>query len=401
MNTLVSPENAWCLWGIVAGSVALSIWLEQRFRWAAKITGAIIALILAVTLSNLRIIPTEAPVYDVIWDYFVPLALPLLLLKTDLRKIRKESGKMLFCFLIGSVGSATGALVGFALLNRFIPELKGVAGMMTGSYIGGGVNFAALSNTFGVSASMISSATVADNLNMTIYFFLLLSIPSMAFFRKHYKHPHIDATEAQANDSKQGETAAAAYWGRKEISLLDVARCGAAAFAIVAIAGMIAQLLNDVLPAGNVVLDMLRSMLGNKYLWITTISMLCATLKPNFFGAIRGAQELGTYLIYFFLFVIGVPASIPVILQNSPLLLVFTLIMVLCNMVLMFVAGKLTGMDLETIIIASNANIGGPTTAAGMAIAKGWDKLVGPALLVGTLGYVIGTYLGLLVGNLL
>lgn len=129
--------------------------------------------------------------------------------------------------------------------------------------------------------------------------------------------------------------------------------------------------------------------------------MLCATLKPNFFGAIRGAQELGTYLIYFFLFVIGVPASIPVILQNSPLLLVFTLIMVLCNMVLMFVAGKLTGMDLETIIIASNANIGGPTTAAGMAIAKGWDKLVGPALLVGTLGYVIGTYLGLLVGNLL
>ena len=36
-----------------------------------------------------------------------------------------------------------------------------------------------------------------------------------------------------------------------------------------------------------------------------------------------------------------------------------------------------------------------------MAIAKGWDILVVPALLVGTLGYVIGNYYGILVGNIL
>ena len=401
MSTLISPDNFWALWAIVASAVALSIWLEQRFKWAAKITGAIIALILAVSMTNFRIIPTESPVYDVIWDYFVPLALPLLLLQTDLRKIRRESGKMLLCFLIGSVGTVLGAIVGFKLLSNYIPELKGIAGMMTGSYIGGGVNFAALSNSFGISASMISSATVADNLNMTIYFFLLLSLPSIAFFRKHYPHPHIDAVETQSADTKEGETVAAAYWERKGISLLDIARCGVASFVIVALSGAVASFLGSVIPGGNVALDMCRSMLGNKYLWITTISMLCATMKPDFFGKISGAQELGTYFIYFFLFVIGVPASIPVILQNSPLLLVFTLIMVICNMIVMFVVGKFLGFDLETIIIASNANIGGPTTAAGMAIAKGWNKLVGPALLVGTLGYVIGTYLGLLVGNLL
>ncbi len=401
MTTLISPDNYWALWAIVAGAVALSIWLEQRFKWAAKITGAIIALILAVSMTNLRIIPTESPVYDVIWDYFVPLALPLLLLQTDLRKIRRESGKMLLCFLIGSVGTVLGAIVGFKLLSNYIPELKGIAGMMTGSYIGGGVNFAALSSSFGISGSMISSATVADNLNMTIYFFLLLSLPSIAFFRKHYPHPHIDAVETQSADTKEGETVAAAYWGRKGISLLDLARCGVVSFVIVALSGTIASFLGNVIPGGNVALEMCSSMLGNKYLWITTISMLCATLKPDFFGKISGAQEVGTYFIYFFLFVIGVPASIPVILQNSPLLLVFTLIMVVCNMIVMFVIGKFLGFDLETIIIASNANIGGPTTAAGMAIAKGWNKLVGPALLVGTLGYVIGTYLGLLVGNLL
>ena len=57
--------------------------------------------------------------------------------------------------------------------------------------------------------------------------------------------------------------------------------------------------------------------------------------------------------------------------------------------------------DLEDAIIASNANIGGPTTAAGMAVSQGWSRLVGPAMLVGVLGYVIGNYAGTVVGIIL
>ena len=75
--------------------------------------------------------------------------------------------------------------------------------------------------------------------------------------------------------------------------------------------------------------------------------------------------------------------------------------MVLTNMLFCFVFGKLLRFDLEDIILASNANIGGPTTAAGMAISQGWTKLVGPVMLIGTFGYVIGTYLGVVVGGLL
>jgi len=36
-----------------------------------------------------------------------------------------------------------------------------------------------------------------------------------------------------------------------------------------------------------------------------------------------------------------------------------------------------------------------------MAISKGWIKLVGPIMLVGTLGYVVGTYFGTFIGNFL
>ena len=66
-----------------------------------------------------------------------------------------------------------------------------------------------------------------------------------------------------------------------------------------------------------------------------------------------------------------------------------------------FFAAKLFQADLEDAILVSNATIGGPPTAAGMAIAMGWSKLAGPALLIGVLGYVTGNYFGTLVGIIL
>ncbi len=399
-SSLISADNTWALWAIIAGGVAVSIWLEQTYKWAAKVSGAIIALVLAMLLANFGIIPTDAPVYDNVWGYVVPLAIPLLLLNSDIRKIWRESGRLLIIFLIGSVGTVAGAIIAYSLLHNYIPELAGIAGMMTGSYIGGGVNFAALADAFDVSGEMISAATVADNLLMGIYFFVLLAIPGIKFFRDKYAHPYQDKVEATTVNEEEGKTLAAAYWGRKEISLKDIAFAGATAFIIVWVSTEIAGLLSNVIPTSNAVLSMCNALFGNKYLIITTLTMICATAFPNFFGNIKGTQELGTYLIYFFLFVIGVPASIPVILRNAPLLLVFTGIMVLVNMLTMFIAGKIGKFNLEEIILASNANIGGPTTAAAMAISKGWTELVGPVLLVGTLGYVIGTYFGLIIGNL-
>ena len=99
--------------------------------------------------------------------------------------------------------------------------------------------------------------------------------------------------------------------------------------------------------------------------------------------------------------VIGVPASIYLIVTQAPLLLVFCAIIVGMNMIVSFVFGKIFKFNLEEICIASNANIGGPTTAAALAIAKGWQAMVVPALLVGTLGYVIGNYYGIFIGTFL
>lgn len=402
MNTLISADNTWVLMSIMVLVVAFSIWMEQTYAWASKISGAIIALICALLLTNLKIIPASAPIFDdVVWGFAVPMAIPLLLLQVNLSKIWKETGRMLGIFLIGALGTVAGAVLGVLILGKFIPNLPYVAAMMTGSYIGGGVNFTALADAFHVDQTLISAATVADNLNMAIYFMILIAFAGNAWLRKHYLHPHIDHVLANGTDAEEGKTLAAKYWGRKEISLRDIAIDFAFSIIVVTISKLIAGVLSSAIPTGNWFLNMLNTFFGSQYVWITTVAMLFATVLTEKAEAMHGAQELGTYLIYLFFFVIGVPASIPLIIQQAPLLLVFCLLMVIVNMLFCFIGGKLIGGSLEEIILASNANIGGPTTAAGMAIAQGWNKLVGPCMLVGTFGYVVGTYLGIVVGSLL
>lgn len=399
--SLISPDDIWALMTVLFVSVAFSIWLEQKYKWASKISGAIIALIIALILSNLAILPTHSAFYDdIIWGFAVPMGIPLLLLQANIKKIWKETGRMLIVYFIGAIGTIVGALLAFYIFKDAIPELAGLTAMFTGTYIGGSVNLAALASEFNISAQMVGSATVADNLLMAIYFFVLIFFSGLNFFRKRFAHPYIKHVE-QSENLEEAETRAGAFWCRKEISLKDIANNLALSVAIVFAANLLSSALALVIPTSNVALQLLNAFFGSQYIWITTLAMVVATWGEEQVSNLNGSQEIGTFFIYLFLFVIGVPASIVEILLNTPLLFAFAALIVAVNMLFSFIGGKLLKMNLEDIILASNANIGGPTTAAGMAISQGWSKLVAPVMLIGTLGYVIGTYFGVIVGTIL
>ncbi|MGE5632317.1 MAG: DUF819 domain-containing protein [Caulobacteraceae bacterium] len=396
--TFFKAEDTWALWAILIAWAAISIYLEQKFKWASKVSGAIIGLLGALVLANLKIIPTSAPVYDAVWGYIVPLAVPLLLFKADLRKIWKESGRTFLAFNISAVGTVLGAFAAAFLLGNMVPEVNKATAMMTGSYIGGGINFVAMADAFKTSQNTVNSLIVADNLNMAFYFMVLMMIPTLGFIRKHFGHPYEDAVAAEAAAAAgDGETEnkAASYWGRKEISLLDIAMAMGSTFVIVTVASKFAGWVGSSGAPG-----IITAILGQKYLIITTLTVILATAFPKFFGEIRGAQELGTFMIYIFFVVIGAPADLKMIIVNSPLLFVFCAVTVIINMLVTFGVGKLLKFNVEELCVASNANVGGPTTAAAMAIAKGWTELVLPAMLVGVWGYVVGNYLGLFTGTM-
>ncbi len=347
-------------------------------------------------MANTGLIPTESPVYDSVWTYVVPLSIPLLLFQSNLRKIWQESGRLLMIFLLSSIGTVAGSIVAFTLLKDLIPGLPHIAAMISGSYTGGSVNFAALATRFDVPGETVSSAVVADNLLMAVYFFILILIPAIGFFRKKYNTPHIDAIEAREEGDK---TTSASYWKRKEIALNDIALAVGSSFVIVAVSFKLAEIFRFLIPEdANIFLSVLRAVIGDDYLMLTTLTLILISFIPKYFERINGAQEIGTFLIYIFFVVIGVPASIPLIIENTPLILLFAAIIVFINMIVSFSFGRVFKFDLEEIILSSNANIGGPTTAAAMAISRGWTRLVGPILIVGTLGYILGNYIGTALG---
>jgi len=398
-HTLISADNTWALFSIIAAIATLAVILEQKTKIGSKVTGCVMALIGAMILSNIGIIPLDAPAYDFVWSYIIPLAIPMLLFNADIKRIGKESGRLLIIYLISGLGTLAGGMVAYNLLKGSFENLGLVLPMMIGTYTGGSVNLVAMSDAYDVGGELVSSSVVADNLLMALYFFALIAAAGSKFFLKRYKHPIIDELAANTEDGKPAS--AATFWEPKEISLKDIALCLALSLVIVAVSVKISNVLGALIPTTNFWLSLLNGLLGNQYLIITTLTMLIATFFPKQVGSMPGAQEIGTYLIHIFFAVIGVPASIYMIVTKAPLLLLFCAIIVFVNMLFSFVFGKLFKFSLEEIIISSNANIGGPTTAAAMAIAKGWNALIVPSILVGTLGYVLGNYYGIFAGTLI
>ncbi|HOV46399.1 MAG TPA: DUF819 family protein [Exilispira sp.] len=402
MHTLISASDTWSLWTFLVVAAFLSIFLEQKYKWASKISGAIIALIFGLLATNLKIVPTESPVWDAVWDYILPLGVTLLLFQADIKRIIKESGRMFGIFNISALGTIIGAFVASLLLGTLIPQVYKPAGMMTGSYIGGGVNFVALSKVFEVDQSIIGSLTVADNLNMAIAFLILLTIPTLGFFKKHYTHPYDDELlNNKKNGVEDAKTQASLYWTRKEISLKDIAASIAAAFLIVFVSVKFTDLIKSIIPSNATgFMFILRLVFGQIYLVIPIITLAIATIFPKSLSSIPGANEIGMFFIYMFYVVIGIPASIVTVVTKAPILLLFCLIIAIINMVFTLGIGKLFKFSVEECVVASNANLGGPSTAAGMCIAKGWTKLIVPSILVGVWGYIIGNYLGTFVGQM-
>ncbi len=394
MTSLIKPNDTWLLWTVIVSGVAASIWLEQRYTWAAKLSGPVLALCIAMVLANVRLMPSEAPVYDIIHGELVPLALPLLLFRANLLHIVRSTGWLFVAFHISAAGTVVGALTAAAVLHNAVPHTPEVAGIMTGSYVGGGVNFLAVSSSYDVSRDVTNPLLVADNFIMAGMFMALLLICRSQWARRHYPHPHT----ADAVDSRQ---LAAEHWRRKEISLLDLAAALAVAVAIVTLARFTAEMVEEAFAQASGGYHALGEVLSNRFVHITAWSTLAATVLHGVLSRIHGAEEMGAYLLYVFLFVIGLPADLWTVFSKVPMMFLFCLIMALVNLAMTFGIGRLMRLNLEHLAISVNATLGGPPSAAAMAISLGWSKLVLPALLVGIWGYAIGTAVGLAVGELL
>lgn len=391
MNSLIAPENVWPVWALIVVGTAICIYLEQTRKWAAKISGPVLALLLGMFLSNLRIMPAGAPAYDVVDDYLVPVAIPLLLFRANIARILREAGPMLLAFHISVIGTVIGAFLAAFIFRGDFPHVPEVAGIMTGSYTGGAVNFVAIKDSYNINENLTNPLLVADNFIMAGMFAALLIMAGSKFFRRHFPHPH-----SLQGDQEDVAALAARHWRAKEISLLDIAKALAVAFAVAGVATLIAGALK-----AGIESRILQSVFTNRYVWITFLTVAVTTLFHRRMEKIHGAEDIGMYLLYLFFFVIGLRADLVEVVRNVPVLFAFCLVIAVTNLVFTLVVGKFLSVNLEELLVSVNATLGGPPSAAAMAISRGWSNLVLPALLAGIWGYVIGTFLGIVVAEAL
>lgn len=389
MNLLIAPDNAWPIWAFIIGGAAVSVYLEQTYKWAANLSGPVVALLVGMGLSNFKLMPVESPYYDVVDGYLVRIAVPLLLLRANIVRIWRETGKMLVPFHLATMGSIIGGILAGYLFrgNKEIVHVPEVSGIMTASYVGGGVNFVAVAESYKIGSELTNPLLVADNFVMAGFFILLLSIAASKFFRRHFPHPH-----SLDGDKEDVRALAARHWCRKEISLLDIAKALAIAVAVAAVS----VLVTDYLKA-RVESKLVASIFANPFVLITILTVALATLFHKQTGKIQGADEVGMFMLYLFFTVIGLRADFVEVVKNVPVLFLFCLVIAVVNLAFTLGVGKLFRLNLEELLLSSNATLGGPPSAMAMAISRGWSNLVVPGLLAGLWGYVIGTFVGIVV----
>ena len=371
--------NPFAVFLILTCVVFVAVYLEGRYKLFRSLSAALVGILLAMVLSNIGLIPGDSQAYDILIDPGISLGIVLILLGVNLRTIRQAGPAMLAAFGLGAIGTAAGAFLSAMVLAPVVgPETWKLAGQFTGTYNGGGVNFAALGRAFDTSSELFSAAITADVLVTALWMMACLATPVL--FARRRAAP--DESAEPVEGEEHSELAQALYKSRAPITLEGFCKL------VVVSAGAVwgARQLGELIPVIPEVL------------WLTTIAISVAQWPP--IKKIRGSTLLGYYLLLLFLSTNGAQSVFMKIVEVGPSVLYFALGTVALHGICIFGFGWLLRLDPATLAVASQANVGGPASAMALATARGSTHLVLPGIAVGLLGYAVGNYSGFAIGTL-
>ena len=375
---------------VIAASTALAFWLDYRFPALGKVGASMMAIIFGAILSNLRLVPVESPVYDAVLGPVTSVSIAWLLLSVDLRDLAKAGPRMTGAFAVAVVGTMLGAFVAaFVYHDHFADDTWRIAGALTGTYSGGSVNFISVGRELGLSGTLFAGLNAADALMTGLWLAACLMLP--IWLGRFYK-PTRGATggDGMAPDPGADEPGASderlrrhPYFVREGLSAVGIANLFAAGLILVFVSAWLGEIVPSV----------------PSILWLTTLALVLG--HSPLYRKAPGAMQLGSVGLHFFFVLIGILARGSEIAAVGLEVFLFTLIVVAVHGVFVFGVGKLLRLDIGSIAIASQAAVGGPSSALAVAISREWRHLVLPGVVMGLLGYAVGTYLGLGVAYLL
>ena len=357
--------------------IILSLYVGKT-KLGKQLGSALLVILFTAIIANLKLIPSASnsiELYSIIFEYIAPISIFFLLLNVNLISIKKAGLPMITLFIVGSLSTTLGILISWIIIspeNVLGSDANVIAGMLTGTYTGGSVNFNAVALEYGFQKKgILYAGTVAvDNVVTTIWILATLTFPlilSKIWKGKVFLKQTI-SIEKNFDEDKMDL-----------VSLASLIFLGISAFYI---SEILAKKFNSI----------------PSILILSTIGILLA--QTNFISKLKGSHNLGLYLVHLFLAVIGAYCEISAVYELKEIgitLFLFTSVSVLIHGVLIIIVGGLFYRDWQMIAIASQTNVGGGASAIALAETFKRNELILPSILMGTLGNAIGTYLGFFV----
>jgi uncharacterized membrane protein len=319
--------------------------------------------------------------YKAFKSNLLPAMIFLMLLQSDIRAILKLGKKILLTFFLASVSISLGFIIMFALLKNFFePDAWRAFGALSGSWMGGTANMVAIQSALELPDSKMGYVLLIDSIDYAIWVMILLALVPFAKQFNHWTKADgtiLEKLGSKLNNSKE----------EKSINFPTLFMLLGLALMVSVIAQQIAPLLPT------------TSFLTNTT-WIVifaTISGILVGMTP--LSKEASALPLANIMLYLIVALIASRANFAE-LTEAPLYIMAGFMIITIHVIIMVIFAKLFKLDLFSLGVASLANIGGVASAP--ILAGAYNKALIPiGVLMAMMGYIVGTFMGLGVSQVL
>ena len=311
----------------------------------------------------------------------VPLAIPLMLFNCDFKLWTKSLPKTAWALVTGIVAVIIASISGYFIFRNNVPEIAKVTGMMAGIYTGGTMNFNALGAALNVDRSVMAIVLAFQMVITTPYIFFLLG-GGYKIFRKLL--PYKDITHKGRMDEDQVETADVEnYRGMFEKkNFIGMMKGLGLSVIFLAIGAGLALLITGTLNELVVILT------------ITTLSIIASFFKP--IRELPKTFELGMFFILIFSVIVASMFDINSVNGGSLYIGGFVLWIIGISVGLHLLLCRIAKVSGDLFCVYQVGLLCSPPFVPPIAGAMKNKKVLISGIVVGLVGYAIGTYLGAL-----
>jgi uncharacterized membrane protein len=370
---------------VMIGSAIVYTEKKSRHKFFAYLPSIVIIYFVVMLFSTFGVWQKSESVtatYTFLKSNLLPAMIFLMLLSADMREIFKLGKKMLLTFFLAAISIAIGFIGTFSLFHTYLePGSWKAFAALSGSWMGGTGNMVAIQGALDLPDSAMGYTLLIDSIDYAIWVMILLAL--VPFAKKFNFWSKADTSIID----EVGERLARKEAHKKPINFASLFLLLGTALLV----SLLAQVGASLLPTTS-------------FLTTTTWVVIIATLAGILFAMtplakISGGSELGHMMLYLIVALIASRANFSE-LTEAPLYIIAGFIIITIHVSIMILFAKLFKLDLFSLGVASLANIGGVASAP--ILASAYSKALIPiGVLMAMMGYIVGTFGGLMVGKIL